>query len=90
MAGSSGVGLKSLSPSAVRADEHDIARELRGIEAGVVEQLPGGDEAFGPGAGIVEVHIAIGIDRHDELADLDVVEPGLLAECVTRRWHWMI
>jgi hypothetical protein len=62
-------------------DEHDVARELRGIEAGI-EQLPGGDEAFRPAPGIVEIHIAIGIDRHDELADLDVVKAGVLA--VTR------
>src|SRR5262249_27413989 len=58
------------------ADEHDIASELRDVEAGI-EDLPDGYEPRRLAAGIVEDYVAMGVDRHDELPDLDVVQTGL-------------
>ena len=78
MAGSRGVGLKSLSPSAVAPMSTILPASCAG--SNWIEQLPGGDEAIRPGPRIVEMHIAICIDGYDELADLDVVETGPLAE----------
>ena len=61
------------------ADEHDDPLDLLAGNLGF-EDLPGGDETLGARRRVVHPHLATGIGRNDELADLDSVDARALAE----------